>query len=60
MIDHKIYLNKKIVFENNISPLQSLLNNFHKTIKEKNTDYSKNLINISKKTTEILEKFYNC
>ena len=60
MIDHKIYLNKNIVFENSITPLQSLLNSFYKTIKEKNTDYSKNLINISRKTTEILEKFYNC
>ena len=60
MIDHKIYLNKNIVFENSITPLQSLLNSFYKTIKEKNTDYSKNLMNISRKTTEILEKFYNC
>lgn len=60
MVDHKIYLDKNIVFENNIPPLQSLLNSFYKTIKEQNTDYSKNLINISKKTTEILEKFYNC
>ena len=60
MINHKIYLNKKIVFESNITPLQSLLNNFYKTIKESDTDYSKNLINISNKTTKILEKFYNC
>ena len=60
MIDHKIYLNKKIVFENSITPLQSLLNSFYKTIKESDTDYSKNLINISNKTTKILEKFYNC
>ena len=60
MINHKIYLNTNIVFENNISPLQSLLNNFYFAIKERNNDYSKNLINISKKTTEILEKFYIC
>jgi len=60
MIDHKIYLNKKIVFKNSITPLQSLLNSFYKTIKESDTDYSKNLINISNKTTKILEKFYNC
>ena len=60
MINHKIYLNKKIVFESNMTPLQSLLNNFYKTIKESDTDYSKNLINISNKTTKILEKFYNC
>ena len=60
MIDHKIYLNKKIVFENSITPLQSLLNSFYKTITESDTDYSKNLINISNKTTKILEKFYNC
>ena len=60
MINHKIYLNKKIVFESNMTPLQSLLNNFYKTIKESDTDYSKNLINISNKTTKILENFYNC
>ena len=60
MISHKIYLNKKIVFESNITPLQSLLNNFYKTIKESDTEYSKNLLNISNKTTKILEKFYNC
>ena len=54
MIDHKIYLNKKIVFKNSITPLQSLLNSFYKTIKESDTDYSKNLINISNKTTKIL------
>ena len=60
MINHKIYLNTNIVFENNISPLQSLLNNFYIAIKDRNNDYSKNLINISKKTTEILEKFYIC
>ena len=60
MINHKIYLNTNIVFENNISPLQSLLNNFYFAIKDRNNDYSKNLINISKKTTEILEKFYIC
>ena len=60
MINNKIYLNKNIVFENNVSPLQSLLNSFYITIKERNTNYSKNLINISKNTTEILEKFYIC
>ncbi len=60
MINHKIYLNKNIVFENNTNPLQSLLDTFYITIKERNTDYSKNLINISKKTTKILERFYNC
>lgn len=60
MINHKIYLNKKVIFESKITPLQSLLNNFYKTIKENDTDYSKNLINISNKTTKILEKFYNC
>ena len=60
MINHKIYLNKTIVFENKISPLQSLLNSFNKIIEEKNNDYSKNLIDISHKTTGILEEFYNC
>ena len=60
MINHKIYLNTNIVFENNISPLQSLLNNFYFAIKDRDNKHSKNLINISKKTTEILEKFYIC
>lgn len=60
MINHKIFLNKNIVFENNSKPLQKLLNTFYKTIKEKNTDFSKNLVNISCETTRILESFYNC
>ena len=60
MISHKVYLNKNIVFENSLSPLQSLLNCFYKTIKERDTDYSKNLMNISQNTTKILEKFYKC
>jgi len=60
MINHKIYLNKNIVFENKISPLQSLLNNFTKMIKERDNKFSNNLIEISEKTTEILEEFYNC
>ncbi len=60
MINHKISLNNNIVFESNTKPLQLLLNTFNKTIKEKNTDLSNNLINISCKTTKILESFYNC
>ena len=51
---------KNIVFENKRTPLQSLLRQFHRAIKEKDTDLSQNLINISCKTTKILEDFYHC
>ena len=60
MISHTIYLNEKIVFENKRTPIQSLLKKFDIAIKGKNTDLSQNLINVSCKTTKILEDFYNC
>ena len=60
MINHVIYLNKKIVFENSTTPIQSLFEKFNRAIKEKNTDLSQNLINISCKTIKSLEDFYNC
>ena len=60
MISHKIYLNGNIVFENKRTPIQSLLKKFERDIKENDTDLSHNLINISCKTTIILEDFYNC
>ena len=60
MISHKIYLNGNIVFENKRTPIQSLLKKFERDIKENDTDLSHNLINISCKTTKILEDFYNC
>ena len=60
MISHIIYLNGNIVFENKRTPIQSLLKKFDRAIKEKDTDLSQNLINISCKTTKILEDFYNC
>lgn len=60
MVSHKIYLNDKIVFKNRTSPIQSLLERFHNAIQEDNIDLSQNLINISCKTTKILDNFYNC
>jgi len=60
MISHIIYFNGNIVFENKRTPIQSLLKKFDRAIKEKDTDLSQNLINISCKTTKILEDFYNC
>ena len=60
MIDHRIFINQNIVFKNKSKPLQSLLNTFKKTIKERDTNFSKNLINLSCETTKILENFYNC
>ena len=60
MIDHRIFINQNIVFKNKSKPLQSLLNIFKKTIKERDTNFSKNLINLSCETTKILENFYNC
>ena len=60
MINHKIYLNKNIVFENKKSPLQSLLNIFYDTINDGNNNHSNNLLEISEKTTKILEEFYDC
>ena len=60
MINHKIYLNKNIVFESSTTPLQSLLNNFNKAIREKNIELSQSLIKTSCNTTKILEEFYNC
>ena len=60
MINHKMYLNKNIVFENKKSPLQSLLNIFYDTINDGNNNHSNNLLEISEKTTKILEEFYDC
>ena len=60
LVDHKIYLNKKIIFTNSNSPLQTLLNNFNQVIVSKNRNLSQSLIKASCKTTKILEEFYNC
>ena len=60
MTSHKIFYEDKIIFENKITPLNSLLDNFYKCINEKNIIISKKLIETSCKTTKILETFYKC
>ena len=59
MINHKVYINDKIIYKNNKSTLQSLLNNYkNKIILEKNFNYSQKLIETSCQTTNVLEQIY--
>ncbi len=60
MLNHKLYLNKKLIFENSKSPLSSLLNNFEDAIRLNKHKLSRELIEISCKTTKFLEKFFKC
>ena len=60
MILHKLYLNKKIIFKNKITPISSLLNNFEYALRNKEYSTSSKLIEASYKTTKFLEKFYKC
>jgi hypothetical protein len=60
LINHEVYFNKKLVFQNSNSPIQSLLNQFNNEIVLKKTKLSQKLIAASCKTTQILENFYNC
>ena len=55
-----LYFNKKLIFQNSISPIQSLLNRFHNEIISNKITLSQKLITASCKTTQKLEKFYNC
>ena len=60
LINHEVFLNKKLVFQNSTSPIQSLLNQFNKEIVSQKTNLSQKLIEASCKTTQKLENFYNC
>lgn len=60
LITHEVFLNKKLVFQNSTSPIQSLLNQFNKEIVSQKTNLSQKLITASCKTTQKLENFYNC
>ena len=60
LINHEVYINQKLVFQNSTSPLQSLLNQFNNEIVSKKTNLSQKLIEVSCKTTKILESFYKC
>ena len=60
MLNHKLYFNKKLIFENSKSPLSSLLNNFEDAIRLNKHKLSRELIEISCKTTKFLEKFFKC
>ena len=60
MLNHKIYLNRNLVFENSSTPLQSLLYCFNRAIIEKNSKLSESLIKTSCETTKVLEEFYHC
>jgi len=60
LINHEVFLNKKLVFQNSTSPIQSLLNQFNKEIVSQKTNLSQKLIAASCKTTQKLENFYNC
>ena len=60
MVKHKLYFNNKFIFENNITPVSSLLNNFEKIIQSNRNELSRELIDISCKTTKFLEKFFRC
>jgi hypothetical protein len=60
LINHEVFFNQKLVFQNSTSPIQSLLNQFNNEIVVKKTNLSKKLIAVSCKTTKMLENFYNC
>lgn len=60
LINHEVFLNKKLVFKNSTSPIQSLLNQFNNEIVSKKINLSQKLITASCKTTQILENFYKC
>ena len=60
MINHKILKNNRIIFTNTQTPIQNLLNSFHKYIIKKN--FKNKDINIKTlcDTEKILETFYKC
>jgi predicted dehydrogenase len=60
LINHEVFFNKKLVFQNSTSPIQSLLNKFNNEIVSEKTNLSQKLITASCKTTQNLENFYNC
>ena len=59
-IKHEIYINNTLIFRNSKTPLESLLNNFENIIRNKDHLLSSELLDISLKTTKILDKFYKC
>lgn len=60
MILHRIQYNKKIIFSNKNTPVNSLLNNFFIYLNKKDNTISRELIDVSCQTTKFLEKFYKC
>ena len=59
-IKHEVYFNNILIFRNSKTPLESLLDNFENVIRNKDYLTSSELLDISIKTTKILEKFYKC
>ncbi len=55
-----MYINNILIFRNSKTPLESLLDNFENIIRNKDYLISSELLDISIKTTKILEKFYKC
>ncbi len=59
-IKHEVYINNILIFRNSKTPLESLLDNFENIIRNKDYKISSELLDISIRTTKILEKFYKC
>ena len=60
MVQHKLYSNKKVIFENKNSPVTSLLNTFENALKFNKFETSRKLIDTAYKTTNFLETFFKC
>ncbi len=60
LINHKVYLDDNLIYENSETPLNSLLTKFNELIKKNDHNYCYSLIDSSCKTVKILEKYYNC
>ncbi len=58
MILHKLFFNKKLKFENNLTPITSLLNSFEKNLQMGKLEESRRLLNASCKTINFIENFY--
>lgn len=60
LIKHELFKNKELIFKNEFTPISSLLNDFHYSIKNHDYNLSKNLLKGSCQTIRVLEKFYKC
>lgn len=59
-VKHEVYINNILVHKNLRTPLDSLLNNFENIIKKADYFLSNELLDISCKTTKILDRFNKC